>query len=62
MGWPVSLGSGRVLEAVLYGVSPADWRLPAAAGVLLVGACVVAAAGPAWRASRVDPAETLRGE
>jgi putative ABC transport system permease protein len=52
----------RSLAGLLYGVQPLD---PATFGVtagLLAAVALVAAAIPAWRASRVDPAVTLRDE
>jgi len=55
-----SLATARLLTSLLYGVTPAapSANLTAAAIVLVTG--VLAAALPAWRASRVDPAEALR--
>jgi len=69
---PVGAGAGAGLLAVLllarfvgkflYGVAPTDpVSLSTAAGALLLSG-VVAATLPAWRASRVSPAEALRAE
>jgi putative ABC transport system permease protein len=54
--------AGRAVAALLFGLSPFD--LPTYAGVLFVmlGVAVAAMCLPAWRASRVDPAITLRAE
>jgi putative ABC transport system permease protein len=52
----------RLLGANLYAVSPLDPMTFAAVGVLLVGAALAAAWVPARRATRVDPAEVLRGD
>jgi predicted permease len=59
-GMAASLATARLLTSLLYGVTPAapGSNLAAVATVLLAG--VLAAALPAWRASRVNPAETLR--
>jgi predicted permease len=55
-GWAV----GRLMDSYLFGVRAADAATMAGvAGVLLVCAWL-AALGPAWRASRVDPALTLK--
>ncbi|HXB69707.1 MAG TPA: ADOP family duplicated permease [Candidatus Acidoferrales bacterium] len=55
-----SLATARLLTSLLYGVTPTapSASLAAVAIILLTGA--LAAALPAWRASRVDPADTLR--
>jgi hypothetical protein len=53
---------GRAMQAVLFGVSPADALVLAAAVVGMALVALVAAAIPARRAMRVDPMEALRGE
>ncbi len=62
IGLLAAAAASRAIEAMLFGVSRLD-PLTYAAVVLLLGAvaagsCLV----PAWRASRVDPAITLRAE
>ncbi|HUE01754.1 MAG TPA: ABC transporter permease [Bryobacteraceae bacterium] len=52
----------RSLTALLYGVKPADPVTFATAPVVLAVVVLAACAAPAWRASRVDPAVTLRQE
>ncbi|MEO7966211.1 MAG: ABC transporter permease [Gemmatimonadaceae bacterium] len=54
--------AGRSIATMLYGISPLD--VPTYAGVLalLVAMAALASAVPAWRAARLDPALTLRGE
>lgn len=50
------------LRAFLFGVTPTDPVTLVAASLLLVGVAALASWIPARRASRVDPAETLRAE
>jgi predicted permease len=59
-GMAISLATARMLASLLYGVAPIDAGANAAAAAVVLGTGVVAAAVPAWRAARVDPAETLR--
>jgi len=62
LGVAIALAAGRLIAAMLYGVSPGS------PGVLLVVSAVLLAAGagaailPAWRAGRVDPMAALRAE
>ena len=51
-----------VLKSQLFETTPADPRVLAAAAAILLGTAACAAAWPAWRATRVDPAITLRSE
>jgi len=52
----------RFMEALVFEVRPLDfWSLTLPLGTLLLAA-LTAAAGPAMRAARVDPATTLRDE
>ncbi len=53
---------GRLLSTVLFGVQPLDPATFASATILLVLTAAVAAATPAWRAARTDPAVVLRGD
>jgi putative ABC transport system permease protein len=62
IGSVVALIAGRVLTNLLYGVEPTDPVTFVAVAVVLAGAAVVAAAIPAWRASRLDPVLALRAE
>jgi predicted permease len=62
IGVPATLLLSKPLSALLYGVTPFDpFVLAAAAGCLLLIA-IAAAAAPAWRAARVDPLVALRHE
>jgi putative ABC transport system permease protein len=71
--WPLALGLGtgvvaslwlsRYLRTVLYDTTPYDVKTQAAVIVFLLTVCAIAMVGPARRAARVDPVETLkRGE
>lgn len=55
-------GVRQALSSVLFGVEPTDVTSTAAAATFLFVAALVASIPPAWRASRVDPVEGLRGE
>ena len=51
---------GRLIAAVLFGVQPLDFATFAGVTALLVVAAAVSVAGPAWRATKIDPAAALR--
>jgi ABC-type antimicrobial peptide transport system permease subunit len=55
-GTPVT----RVLKGMLFGTSPFDPTVFAAAAILLGAVAVAVSPIPAWRASRVDPLIALR--
>jgi ABC-type lipoprotein release transport system permease subunit len=69
---PVALGVGaglagalalsRLLGRFLYDIAPTDPVSLALAGAALLGAGVLAALLPGWRAGQVSPVETLRAE
>ena len=56
----VTLWASRFVAALLYGLSPHDPATLVGAMLVLIGVAVCAAALPAWQASRIDPAVTLR--
>lgn len=62
LGTAGALAATRMLQALLFGVSPTDPTTFAAVAVLLVMATLLASWLPAWRASQVDPAITLRSD
>ena len=59
-GIAVSTAAGRVVESQLYGVSASDLTVIAGTAIALLGVAIAAAAVPAARASRIDPASALR--
>jgi ABC-type antimicrobial peptide transport system permease subunit len=62
IGVPVAVAAGRLIGAQLFGVSATDPVTLAAGAALLTLVGVLAAYGPARRASRVDPMLALRSE
>ena len=62
IGLPVTLGSGRLVRTMLYGLSGSDPFSMIAAVVVLVIAGLAAGYLPARRASRVEPTVALRYE
>ena len=62
VGLPLAALLSRVLETLLYQISPWDARVLVGAVVCLMLVATTAAAVPAWRASRVEPLVALRHE
>ena len=62
VGIPIAVFSSRSLSSLLYGVTPSDAGVLAGAVASLFVVALIAAALPAWRASRVDPLIALRHE
>jgi putative ABC transport system permease protein len=52
----------RLLASMLFGVQPLDPLTFAAVTAVLVLTALLSMIGPAWRATRVDPAIALRAE
>jgi putative ABC transport system permease protein len=52
--------SGRLIGSVLFGVQPLDFVTFAVVTMLVAMTAAVSIAGPAWRATRIDPAVALR--
>jgi putative ABC transport system permease protein len=61
-GLALSLGVGRVLAGMLYGVSPSNPIILAGVLALVMSVCILAALIPAVRAARSAPLPILRGE
>ena len=66
LGVAIGVGAGVLLAPfardLLFGVSPRDPWVMAAVAIAMLSVSAVACWLPAWRASRVDPNETLRAE
>ncbi len=62
LGVAGSIGLTRLLRGELSGVSPTDPATFAASALVLLAIAAIACVLPAWRASDVDPLETLRTE
>jgi putative ABC transport system permease protein len=62
VGLPIALGLGRVLQSLLFGLSPADPLTLLGSSVLVVGVAALACYLPARRATKVDPMVALRCE
>ena len=62
LGVALTLAAGRGLSSVLYGVSARDWSSLGAASALMLVIALAAGFVPACRATRTDPAATLRQE
>ena len=57
---PAVWALGRAVQSQLFGVEPIDPFIVGTAAATLVAVCLAASAVPAWRASAVDPLESLR--
>ena len=62
IGLALSAVSGRLIEAMLFGVRPLDLATFAFVTVVLAITAALSIAGPAWRAARIDPAVALRNK
>jgi putative ABC transport system permease protein len=62
LGLGASLAGSRLIERLLYDVTPTDPLSLAAATVSLAVVAFLASAWPAWRAAHIDPVQALRGE
>jgi predicted permease len=60
VGLAVAFGLSRLVTSLLFGISGVDVLTFAAVPALLLGVALVATLLPAFRASRVDPVESLR--
>lgn len=61
-GLMASVGLGRFLGALLYGVSPGDLVTAASVGAVLLAVAWGSSALPARRATRISPTEAFRAE
>ena len=60
IGLVLAAATGRLISTMLFGVRPLDLGTFGVVAVIIAMTAVVAIAGPAWRAARVDPATALR--
>jgi putative ABC transport system permease protein len=60
IGLALSIAGGRLIQTMLFGVRPLDPMTFAFVSIALIITAAIAIAGPAWRASRIDPAAALR--
>ena len=62
IGLVLSAAASRLLGTVLFGVDAWDPVTFVAVPIVLALTAAAATAGPAWRATRIDPAAALRGD
>ena len=62
LGLVLALALGRVVQSLLYGVSPADPFILLAVAALVLAVALLASYVPARRAAIADPMMTLRSE
>ena len=62
LGLAGAVAAARVLQGLLYGVTPLDGLTMAGVVALLAFVAFVAVGWPAWRAARIDPTAALRAE
>jgi putative ABC transport system permease protein len=62
LGLTVAAASAQVLASLLFGITARDPGTFGAVTAVLAASALLACLVPAWRASRIDPAVTLRAE
>ena len=62
IGLVLAAGLGRLVSTMLFGVEPLDPATFALVTLVLAMTGAIAIAGPAWRATRIDPVAALRGD
>jgi predicted permease len=62
LGLAGAIAVTRVLQGLLYGVTPLDGLTIASVVALVAAVALVAVGWPAWRAAGIDPATALRAE
>jgi putative ABC transport system permease protein len=62
IGLAAAAALSRTISTFLFGVEPLDPTTYASVGLVLALTAALAAAAPAWRATRVDPVEAFRSE
>jgi ABC-type antimicrobial peptide transport system permease subunit len=61
-GIALAVVAGRLVAALLYGISPSDPLVLVTVSLSLLLVAAMATLIPAWRASRVDPIIALRAD
>ena len=62
LGIAAAIPAARLMQTVLFEIAPTDFTSHAAAVALMLLAGLAAAGLPAWRASRIDPWQSLRAD
>ena len=62
IGLVLSAALGQLLATMLFGVQPLDLVTFASVTAVVALTAIVSTVGPAWRATRIDPAVALRNE
>jgi putative ABC transport system permease protein len=62
VGIPLALFTGRLLDSLLFGLTPADPGTLIAAAVTMLAVVMLAGAVPARPAARIDPLSAIRTE
>ena len=62
LGMVLAAASGRLIAAFLFGVDPLDPLTFGSVPAVILLTAFVAAAAPAWRASRINPAVAFRSD
>jgi ABC-type lipoprotein release transport system permease subunit len=62
IGAVIASPAGRWIGPMLFRQSPADLRVFALVGIVLLGVAVIASGIPAWRAARVDPKSAMQAD
>jgi ABC-type antimicrobial peptide transport system permease subunit len=62
VGLALALSMGRVMQALLYGVSAADPLILASVAFVVLVVALIASYVPARRAAKADPMTALRAE
>jgi ABC-type antimicrobial peptide transport system permease subunit len=60
LGIPLALAGSRFVRSLLYDVDPVDPATLVGAALVMALSGIIAGLEPAWRASRVEPAISLR--
>jgi putative ABC transport system permease protein len=62
VGLALSLAATRLISSMLFGLKPTDALTYAIVMAAIIPVVLLAAAIPAWRATRIDPLTALREE